>query len=124
MDASDTPESNELVELVGDTFTLKYDREALGIWTDVAELNRILLHSNLPGLESMGGKPNPDEPTRMCPDCKDVDMMAIEGGKKHSIIFETCEVCSGVWIEAEEEVTTADEAIKEIVEFFKLFRQH
>jgi Zn-finger nucleic acid-binding protein len=110
-------------ELSGDDLTLQHCGECDGLWTDVAELNRILLHHNLPGLETLGGKPNPDEVTGQCP-IDLIDMIAVEGGPKHSLMFETCEVCGGTWIEPEGKVTSIKDAIGEIVGFFKAFRNH
>jgi Zn-finger nucleic acid-binding protein len=120
----DCPQCNvEMQELAGDDMVIQRCPECENLWIDVAELNRILLHNNLPGLETMGGKPNPDEPTDQCP-LDLVDMIAVEGGPKHSLIFETCEVCGGVWVAPEGTVTSQKEAVREIVGFFKDFRTH
>ena len=118
------PQCNvEMEELSGDDMSLQRCSNCEGLWTDVAELNRILLHNNLPGLESMGGKPNPDELSRICP-TDHCDMIVIEGGPKHSLRFETCEVCGGIWLEPEGQVSSVKEAIGELVGFFKRFRNH
>src|ERR1700677_4881002 len=120
----DCPQCNvEMQELSGDDTVITRCPDWECLWTDVAELNRILLHNNLPGLETLGGKPNADAPTGPCP-VDAIDMIAVEGGPKHSITFETCEVCGGVWIEAESEVVTLKDAVAEIVGFFKDFRIH
>ncbi|MBS2029498.1 MAG: zf-TFIIB domain-containing protein [Deltaproteobacteria bacterium] len=120
----DCPQCNvEMEELSGDDLTLQRCGNCEGLWTDVAELNRILLHNNLPGLESMGGRPNNDELSRQCPNDQ-CDMIVVEGGPKHSLRFETCEVCSGIWLEPEGEVNNAKDAIGEFIGFFKRFRNH
>lgn len=120
MDASDTP---EMEKLAGEYFALEYDRANRGIWIDVAELNRVLLHNNLPGLERMGGKVDPDAQTGTCP-TDQVDLVGIAGGKRGSVLYETCEVCGGVWITAEREIDSAKDAEAEIVDFFKAFAEH
>ena len=118
------PQCNvELEELQGDDLLLQRCSNCEGLWTDAAELNRILLHNNLPGLETMGGRPNPDEMSRQCP-IDLVDMIVVEGGPKHSLAFETCEVCSGIWLEPQGDVKTLKDAIGEVVGFFKRFRSH
>jgi Zn-finger nucleic acid-binding protein len=94
-----------------------------GLWTDVAELNRLLLHHNFPGLEALGGRSNVDDTSGKCPVCL-VDMVIVEGGPRHSMRYETCEVCGGVWIQPEGEVHNVKEAIGEIVGFFKDFKHH
>jgi Zn-finger nucleic acid-binding protein len=94
-----------------------------GVWIDGADLNRLLLHNNLPGLESMGGKANLDELAERCP--KDaVDLVVIEGGEKgHHERYAYCEACGGIWLDIEApEGADADALEEEIVEFFKLFR--
>ena len=112
------PQCNvEMEELSGDDMSLQRCGNCEGLWTDVAELNRILLHNNLHGLESMGGRPNPGELSRICP--KDhCDMIVIEGGPKHSLRFATREVCGGIWREPEGQVGSAKDAIGELVGFF------
>ena len=55
-------------------------RNAAELWVgDVADLNKILLHANLPALSAIGGYVNPDEMTGMCPACN-VDLVVVEGG--------------------------------------------
>jgi Zn-finger nucleic acid-binding protein len=116
---------NEMKELVGkDDATVSFCETCGGVWMDSADLNRLLLHNNLPGLESMGGKPNPDELAERCP--KDqVDLMVIEGGEKgHQLRYAYCEACGGIWLDLEvPEDADADGIEQEIVEFFKNFRR-
>ena len=120
----DCPQCNvEMGELTDHDATLQRCGSCEGLWTDSAELNRILLHHNMPGLETMGGRPNLDEETGQCP-VDLIDLIAVEGGPRHALVFETCEVCSGVWLQPEGDVKTHNDAAKEFVAFFKDFRGH
>jgi Zn-finger nucleic acid-binding protein len=112
----------EMVDLAGDDQTIRKCGECGGLWIDVSDLNRLLLHNNLPGLESLGGRANPDAMTGQCSECQ-VDLMRIEGGdKNHPITFDTCESCGGVFVGSEnKETSDFDGATKEIVAFFKEF---
>lgn len=115
----------EIKEIVGaDDTTLSFCETCGGVWIDGADLNRLLLHNNLPGLESMGGKANLDELWDRCP--KDqVDLVVIEGGEKgHSQQYAFCEACGGIWLDIEVPEGSDAEAIEaEIVDFFKGFRR-
>ena len=112
-------------EIVGkDETTLQVCDTCGGVWLDSADLNRLLLHNNLPGLESMGGKANLDELADRCP--KDsVDLIIIEGGDKgHLESYAYCEACSSIWLELDAPEGSDAEAVeKQIVDFFKLFRR-
>ena len=112
----------EMVDLVGDDQTLRKCGECGGLWIDVSDLNRLLLHRNLPGLETLGGKVNPDALSGQCPDCQ-VDLVQAEGGERsHPLDYDTCESCGGVFLESEfENVTDFASANTEIVEFFTHF---
>ena len=96
------------------------------MWVDVSDLNRLLLHANLPALSALGGYVNPDEIAGMCPACH-VDLVAVEGGDKRSLHYDTCESCGGIWVEGPDvdelpETITYPEAEKEIVAFYRKFR--
>jgi Zn-finger nucleic acid-binding protein len=98
-----------------------------GFWIDGADLNRLLLHANLPALSSVGGYVNPDEMAGMCPSCH-VDLVAVEGGEKRSLHYDTCESCGGIWLEGPDEDEIAETidwvaAEKEIVAFYRAFRK-
>lgn len=119
----DCPGCNvEMADLEGDNTALKKCGQCGGLWIDVADLNRLLLHNNLPGLESLGGRVNADALAGQCPECH-VDLVVIEGGDRtHVLRYETCESCGGILIESEfKETTEADAAMGEIVSFFKRF---
>jgi Zn-finger nucleic acid-binding protein len=117
--------SVEMQEITREDSTLQRCAECGGIWVvDVADLNKMLLHANLPALSTIGGYVNTDEIAGMCPACN-VDLVVVEGGEKKSLAYDTCESCGGVWVDGEEE-TPAPEmdykaANKQIVDFFKLF---
>ena len=70
-----------------------------GVWADSVDVNRMLLHAGLPGLESMGGKPNLDAIGDRCPK-DDVDLIVI-GGADH-LEYSICEVCGGIWLDDKE----------------------
>ena len=115
----------EMKEVVGNDDTVLSTCETCGgVWIDGAELNRLLLHNNLPGLESMGGRANLDELGERCP--KDqVDLVIIEGGEKSNpLAYAYCEACGGIWLDIEvPEESNAEQIESEIVEFFKDFRR-
>jgi hypothetical protein len=90
---------------------------------DASELNRVLLHNNLPGLEAIGGKLKPDALTGQCPECH-VDLVSVEGGRdrKHLLHYDTCESCGGIFLESEfKDAKDQKQANTEIVSFFRMF---
>jgi Zn-finger nucleic acid-binding protein len=117
-----------MTELQQDDSTMQRCPDCGGLWVvDVADLNRILLHANLPALSALGGYVNPDEIAGMCPACN-VDLVAVEGGEKRSLHYDTCESCGGIWVEGPEEgdipeSATWKDAESEIVKFYRRFRQ-
>lgn len=112
----------EMVSLAGDDQTIRKCGECGGHWMDMADLNRLLLHRNLPGLETLGGKVNPEAMTGQCPECH-VDLMRIDGGDKHHPVhYDTCESCGGCFLESNlKGESTTEKAENEIVEFFRSF---
>ena len=112
----------EMVDLQGDDQTLRKCGECGGLWIDISDLNRLLLHSNLPGLETLGGKVDTDAMSGQCSECQ-VDLVRVEGGDKaHPLSYDTCESCGGVFLESEfREATDFKKAELEIVNFFKAF---
>lgn len=117
----------ELAEVQQNDSTMQRCPDCGGLWVDVADLNRILLHGNLPALSALGGYVNPDEIAGMCPACN-VDLVAVEGGEKRSLHYDTCESCGGIWVEGPEEgdvpeSATWKEASAEIVKFYRRFKQ-
>jgi Zn-finger nucleic acid-binding protein len=119
--------SVEMTEIASDDNTLQRCSSCGGMWIDVADLNRVLLHANLPVLSAVGGFVNPDEIAGMCPTCN-VDLVAVEGGEKRSLHYDTCESCGGIWLEGPDEDEIAEtidakQAEKEIVGFYRAFRR-
>jgi Zn-finger nucleic acid-binding protein len=98
--------------------------ECGGLWVEVADLNRILLHAGLPTLEAMGGRANPEEDAGECP-VDNVALLAVESAhKRNPLIYETCESCGGIWLESAdfaEEGESAEDMIKGIVDFYREF---
>lgn len=115
---------SEMKEMTGRDETTFHVSEDGGVWMDSVDVNRLLLHAGLPGLESLGGKANLDAIGDRCPK-DDVDFVVIEGGDKGDpLSYGYCEVCGGIWIELEADPDlTAEEYEAEVVEFFKSFRQ-
>ena len=120
----DCPRDNvEMVELTeGEDRLLFRCGECGGLWLDVADLNRILLHAGLPTLESMGGRANPEEEAGDCPACA-VGLLAVESHhKRNPFIYETCESCGGIWLEGADfpgEAEKPEELRLGIVDFYR-----
>jgi Zn-finger nucleic acid-binding protein len=118
--------SVELSEISREESILHRCAECGGLWVgDVPDLNKMLLHANLPALSAIGGFVNADEITGMCPACN-VDLVVVEGGdKRNTLTYDTCESCGGVWIDSDVDDPPAEldwkGAEKEIVGFFKRF---
>ncbi|MBI5547401.1 MAG: zf-TFIIB domain-containing protein [Deltaproteobacteria bacterium] len=110
----------EMVQLEGEGSVMSRCPECAGVWLDIAEVNRLLLRHNMPGLESLGGYPNVDESVGQCPECQ-VDLVAVEGGERRSMRYDTCEVCGGIFLETETESEDVKEAIKSIIDFYRRF---
>ncbi len=112
----------EMSELAAEETTLRKCGDCGGLWIDVSDLNRLLLHNNLPGLESLGGRFNAEALAGQCPECH-VDLITVDGGdRKHPLHYDTCEACGGFFLESEfKDTTDAKQAFSEIVQFFKMF---
>ena len=119
--------SVEMSEIASGDTTLQRCSTCGGLWIDSADLNRVLLHANLPSLSAVGGYVNPDEIAGMCPACH-VDLVSVEGGEKRSLHYDSCESCGGIWLEGPDvdevpEQISPSEAEKEIVDFYRQFRK-
>ena len=114
----------ELMEISHDDRAIHRCAECGGLWVDVADLNKILLHANLPALSTLGGMVNPDEIAGMCPACN-VDLVTVEGGERRSLHYDSCESCGGLWLEGEEDEPAEQldwaSATGQVVGFFKRF---
>ena len=109
----------DMVDLEGADQALRKCGDCGGLWIDVSDLNRMLLHHNLPGLESLGGKVDPDALSGMCPECQ-VDLVRVQGGEKSSPVFyDTCESCGGIFLESDFKDAADFAAVaKKIITFF------
>ena len=122
----DCPRDNtEMAELTeGEDRLLFRCGECGGLWLDVADLNRILLHNGLPTLEAMGGRANPEEDAGDCP-VDNVSLLAVESQhKRNPLVYETCESCGGIWLESddfEEDGESSQSLTRGIVGFFRDF---
>jgi Zn-finger nucleic acid-binding protein len=118
----------EMAEIPGDEGTMHRCSDCGGLWVDVSDLNRILLHANLPALSGVGGYVNAEEMAGQCPACN-VDLVVVEGGEKRSLHYDTCESCGGIWLEGpDDDVEVAESSdwktsVGEIVAFYKRFRK-
>ncbi len=79
----------ETAELVGPSEERIHVCAECGQWLEGSQLNALLLHSNLPGLASLGVRLAPDEATGTCPTCK-VSLVRLEKGEQ---FYEACEEC-------------------------------
>ena len=118
-------DSTEMTELSdGEERLLFRCAECGGLWLDVADLNRILLHAGLPTLEAMGGRANPEEDAGECP-VDNVGLLAVQSAhKRNPLTYETCESCGGIWLESAdfaEEGESAEDMVKGIVDFYRDF---
>src|SRR3954453_16371203 len=125
----DCPRDNtEMAELTdGEKRLLFRCAECGGLWLEVADLNRLLLHAGLPPLEAMGGRANPEEDAGECP-VDNVGLLAVESQhKRNPLIYETCERCGGIWLEPADfadDPETSEAMIKGIVDFYREFSVH
>ena len=118
----DNTEMSELID--GEERLLFRCAECGGLWVEVADLNRILLHAGLPTLEAMGGRANPEEDAGECP-VDNVGLLAVESQhKRNPLVYETCESCGGIWLESAdfaEDGESAEQLTKGIVDFYREF---
>jgi hypothetical protein len=99
---------------------LRVCQECGSLTVALADLNPLLLHHNLPGIESLGGRVVPDATTAVCRTCL-VDLTLFEGGTRQDPqYYELCEECGSVFIEGE----SLDAALgtqQKVVAFFRKF---
>ncbi len=116
--------SVELTPVSQEESTIQWCATCGGNWVEVTDLNKILLHANLPALSSIPGYVNAEELTGLCPACQ-VEMSVVEGGEKKALAYDTCESCGGIWVDGENDEPPKEPAysisIKEIVNFFRDF---
>jgi Zn-finger nucleic acid-binding protein len=116
--------SVELTPLSQEESTIQWCATCGGNWVEVTDLNKILLHANLPALSSIAGFVNGEELTGLCPACQ-VEMSVVEGGEKKALAYDSCESCGGIWVDGENDEPPATQtwpgSVKEIVTFFRDF---
>ncbi len=93
-----------------------------GMWVDGAQLNAMLLHANLAGVGSLGGRVLADQATGTCSVCG-VDLVRIEqGGRGNSLYYEVCEDCGSVFVPLDPPPPADFEAARtEMLAIFKAF---
>ena len=121
--------SVEMSEITREDGALQRCAECGGLWVaDVTDLNKILLHANLPALSAIPGFVNAEELSGPCPACR-VDLVVVDNAEKRPTeAYDTCESCGGIWVEGPEEgdipeSATWKDAESEIVKFYRRFRQ-
>lgn len=99
---------------------LRVCAECGGLTVQLVDLNPMLLHHNLPGIESLNGRLVPDADTGVCSTCK-VDMALFEGGDRRTPeYYEVCEECGCVFIDGDSlEPDLSPE--QKVVAFFQKF---
>ena len=118
--------SVELSEITRENGALHRCADCGGLWvSDVTDLNKILLHANLPALSSIPGFVNAEEMTGPCPACN-VDLVVVENAEKRATeSYDTCESCGGIWVDGDADEPAAEIGAKvaegEIVTFFRRF---
>ena len=118
--------SVEMSEIAREDGALQRCSECGGLWVgDVTDLNKILLHANLPALSSIPGFVNAEELTGPCPACN-VDLVVVDNHEKRATAsYDTCESCGGIWVDGQEDEPAAELSAKkaedEIVGFFRHF---
>lgn len=116
--------SVELTPISQEDSTIQWCPDCGGNWVEVTDLNKILLHANLPALSSIPGYVNAEELTGLCPACK-VELSVVEGGEKKALAYDSCESCGGVWVDGENDDPPKEQtwagSVKEIVNFFRDF---
>jgi len=112
----------ELTDLANEEDHVFACPDCAGLWTDGAQLNALLLHQGLPGLDSLGGRSDPDATTGTCRTCG-VSLMRVEQtGRRDAMTFETCEDCGFVSVIDEGEVPADLNAARAaLVAFFRRF---
>jgi hypothetical protein len=88
-----------------------------------SDLNRLLLHNNLPGIESLRARRVKGGDGAVCRSCL-VDLTRFEGGTRDEPVeYELCEDCGCVFIEAEAAQTPDPKAAEQVlVGFFRRFQ--
>ncbi|MHB8874175.1 MAG: zf-TFIIB domain-containing protein [Myxococcaceae bacterium] len=112
----------EMPEIEGDEEQLRVCPGCNGFRVGVSELNRLLLHNNLPGIESLGGRVLKGAANAVCRTCL-VDLTCFEGGNRNDPqLYEMCEECGCIFVAGTETPSAnAEAAHRELVSFFRAF---
>jgi hypothetical protein len=112
----------ELTDLANDEAHVFACPDCAALWTDGSQLNAMLLHHSLPGLDSLGGRADPDAETGTCRGCG-VNLMRIEQPiRGEALMFETCEDCGFVSVPDDGAAPADfDAAQATLLSFFKRF---
>src|SRR5207249_11539117 len=84
--------------------------ECAGAYLEGAQLNALLLHANLPGVDSLGGREAPDGPPGTCPACR-VDLAVFER-RGTALFYEACEDCGFMFVPLEPPAAAVVEAAR------------
>jgi predicted RNA-binding Zn-ribbon protein involved in translation (DUF1610 family) len=96
--------------------------DCAGLWVDGSQLNAMLLHGSLPGLDSQGGRVDPDADVGTCRSCG-VSLTRLEQTRGHDeLAYEVCEDCGFVFVPGEDAVAADLAAARaSLLAFFKQF---
>jgi len=91
-----------------------------GSFLDGSQLNALLLHSGLAGVDSLGGRESPDGPPGTCPTCQ-VDLRRIEH-RSTAMYYEACEDCGFIFVPLDPPASTELEPARaQLVSYFRRF---
>ena len=111
----------EMTELESGDDRLYVCPECAGEWIEGSQLNALLLHANLAGVDSLGGRAAPDAETGTCGTCH-VDLVRIEQARKNPLGYEACADCGFIFVPFEPASAADFEAArKRLMGFFKTF---
>ena len=113
----------EMGTLESEDETLHRCQTCGSLWTELSDLNRLLLQNNMPGLDSLGGKINLDALPGQCPECL-IDLVEVKNSApQHSLAYASCESCGGILVMDDfSSCADVDEAFKHLVAFFTAFQ--
>jgi predicted RNA-binding Zn-ribbon protein involved in translation (DUF1610 family) len=112
----------ELTDLAQDDEHVFACPDCASMWIDGSQLNAMLLHGSLPGLDSLGGRVDPDADVGSCGSCG-VGLTRVEQpGRRDALEYEVCEDCGFVFVPAEDPVAADLAAARQnLLAFFKRF---
>jgi predicted RNA-binding Zn-ribbon protein involved in translation (DUF1610 family) len=112
----------ELTDLAAEDEHVFACPDCAGLWVDGSQLNALLLHNTLPGLDSMGGRADPDADTGTCHTCG-VSLVHIDApARRDSLSYECCEDCGFVAVPDGDSVPADIAAASaSLVSFFRRF---